>query len=398
VVLTCIAARPASRPTAAQVVKVLDKMIRNIVNKVKKLLPPEEEQLLRQQAVKSSHSRDQFTDDADLDDELKQLYTHLLATNPREVDALITKAFAQGDQPMPKLSASAPAGGYSPQQPPQYNNSSYAPSPAPAQTSPASYYPQSPAPSKPSASPLVALNASGGIPNSSANLNRSAPTTQYPPAGYAYNPSPNFSTPLAPSSNPPAPGREAASPVYYGDKSPINSTSSTNDYSSSGANPALKPTTSNVDSLLSHNGIVPRISPTNSSAPTASVPTAPSPQTLLSAPAATHNIDQLLDLDGPLSPPPKTASQVRPVPHVMSAPATGSLVDLPEPSSSSNQPIMGALVDLPLPSVMAPPAVMATPPVPTPPKTPSPTPSSLVDFGDSSAGNSYQNASLPRYG
>src|SRR5690349_18086805 len=108
-------------------------MIRNIVNKVKKLLPPEEEQLLRQQ-VRQAHIRDQFTDDADLDDDLKQLYTHLLSKNPKEVDALITKAFAQGDsqppspaQPKP-LSASAPVGGYNnagqqqPQPAAQYNN------------------------------------------------------------------------------------------------------------------------------------------------------------------------------------------------------------------------------------------------------------------------------------
>ena len=46
-VLSCVAAKPSARPTAAQVVKMLDKLIRNIVNKVRKQLPPEEEALLK---------------------------------------------------------------------------------------------------------------------------------------------------------------------------------------------------------------------------------------------------------------------------------------------------------------------------------------------------------------
>eukprot|EP01122_Echinamoeba_exundans_P009577 TRINITY_DN3422_c0_g1_i1.p1 TRINITY_DN3422_c0_g1~~TRINITY_DN3422_c0_g1_i1.p1 ORF type:complete len:924 (+),score=140.10 TRINITY_DN3422_c0_g1_i1:50-2821(+) len=103
VVLPCVAAKPSSRPTAAQVVKVLDMMIRNVVGKVRKHLPPEEEYLLFNGPAPVSPSENDLPED--LDAELKRLYTHLLSKNPVVVDQLIARVF---NQPAATPSSSPP--------------------------------------------------------------------------------------------------------------------------------------------------------------------------------------------------------------------------------------------------------------------------------------------------
>jgi serine/threonine protein kinase len=103
VVLPCVAAKPSSRPTAAQVVKVLDMMIRNVVGKVRKHLPPEEEYLLFNGPAPVGASDIDLPEDLDAD--LKRLYTHLLSKNPVVVDQLIARVF---NQPPSVPSASPP--------------------------------------------------------------------------------------------------------------------------------------------------------------------------------------------------------------------------------------------------------------------------------------------------
>jgi len=85
VVMPCLSQIPEQRPSASQVVTVLDKMIMNVVGGVKKQLPQEEQDKLKLGAKAEN-------DDA-LDDELLQLYRHLLTKPASEVDALIAKAF-----------------------------------------------------------------------------------------------------------------------------------------------------------------------------------------------------------------------------------------------------------------------------------------------------------------
>jgi len=98
VVIPCLSVVPEQRPTCAQVVKVLDKMIMNIVSTVKTQLTPEEQEKLRQAAGITEQ------DDDSLDIELQQLYQHLLHRPAMEVDALINKGFhisASVSQPKP---------------------------------------------------------------------------------------------------------------------------------------------------------------------------------------------------------------------------------------------------------------------------------------------------------
>uniref|UniRef100_A0A6B2L6E5 Protein kinase domain-containing protein n=1 Tax=Arcella intermedia TaxID=1963864 RepID=A0A6B2L6E5_9EUKA len=75
----CINPQPRARPTADEVCKVLDKMIRNVVVGVKKNLP----------------DNDQFKASGDSEDEIQALYRDLVKRPPQEVDGLILKSFPQ---------------------------------------------------------------------------------------------------------------------------------------------------------------------------------------------------------------------------------------------------------------------------------------------------------------
>lgn len=181
VVLPCVAAKPSSRPTAAQVVKVLDMMIRNVVGKVRKHLPPEEEYLLFSGPAAQSAAGSSDTDiPEDFDTELKRLYTHLLTKNPAVVDQLISRVFNQPSSPTsspaPSLHNSAEdlLGGFHSA---PVNSAPMSPQPSPSpRPAPVPGYSQLPIPSpQPSAQYYVPMAAQPAVPHVSA--------AAYPPPG-----------------------------------------------------------------------------------------------------------------------------------------------------------------------------------------------------------------------
>lgn len=87
IVLSCINKDPKMRPTASMVVERLNKMIRNVLNKVRACLPKEDETILK---IKSMKIKGKSNDN---ESELLLLYNYLLKKDPSEVDALIDKAF-----------------------------------------------------------------------------------------------------------------------------------------------------------------------------------------------------------------------------------------------------------------------------------------------------------------
>lgn len=89
VVLNCINSNPKRRPTASTVVDILNKIIRNILFKVKEFLPKEDETILKIQSMKQNNSNESD----ELESKLLLLYTHLLQKDSNEVDALIERAF-----------------------------------------------------------------------------------------------------------------------------------------------------------------------------------------------------------------------------------------------------------------------------------------------------------------
>jgi len=95
VVIPCLNVSPERRPTAHQVVAVLEKMISNIVKSVQKLLPQAEQDKIQ---TETQLLNQQDTSDM-LENELLVLYRHLLSKSPREVDRLINEAFANHNPP-----------------------------------------------------------------------------------------------------------------------------------------------------------------------------------------------------------------------------------------------------------------------------------------------------------
>jgi len=87
VVMPCLHLVPEQRPQCSQVVHVLDKMIMNIVKTVVAQLPTEEQEKLKKAAGIVEQDEDS------VENEILQLYLHLLHRPPQEVDALINKAF-----------------------------------------------------------------------------------------------------------------------------------------------------------------------------------------------------------------------------------------------------------------------------------------------------------------
>jgi len=82
IILPCINGQPHLRPTIEDVCKVIDKMIHNVVLAVKNLLPQAE-----QEKLKTESGGD------DLEQDIQQIYRHLLSRPATEVDDLIDKAF-----------------------------------------------------------------------------------------------------------------------------------------------------------------------------------------------------------------------------------------------------------------------------------------------------------------
>jgi hypothetical protein len=137
VIKPCLNEIPEQRPTAGTVVKVLDRLIRNILSNVRTLLPESEQEKLRIEASMIS------TDGKDaLEIELVQLYRKLLSESPAQVDLLISKGFqinldyspsglSYDASPayIPANIAYVPAQGYVPMIPSQYPGFHY-PQPA----------------------------------------------------------------------------------------------------------------------------------------------------------------------------------------------------------------------------------------------------------------------------
>jgi len=76
--------RPTKRPTAGEVVKMLDQVIRQICTKIRAMLPDTDKDQLGE-----SKSEDE------IEKELQTLYTYFLTKDPKYVDDLVNKAFAQ---------------------------------------------------------------------------------------------------------------------------------------------------------------------------------------------------------------------------------------------------------------------------------------------------------------
>lgn len=92
IVLQCISRNPQHRPTASSVVDILNKMIRNILTKVRSIIDSEEETLVKIKAMNLK------TEEDDTEAELLALYMHLLQKPPQEVDKLIDKAFGEPEE------------------------------------------------------------------------------------------------------------------------------------------------------------------------------------------------------------------------------------------------------------------------------------------------------------
>jgi serine/threonine protein kinase len=108
VVFPCLnTMRPEARPSAAQLVKVLDQMIRNSVTKVKNLLPTDEQLFLKSQKESHSIGHDHALFDDDIETELVDLYNHLLTKDSKYVDELIAKAYDTSTQLAPTSSTLA---------------------------------------------------------------------------------------------------------------------------------------------------------------------------------------------------------------------------------------------------------------------------------------------------
>lgn len=135
VVMPCLNQVPEKRPLASRVVGVLDKMIRNIVESVRNLLPEMEQVKLRAEALGGADSS--VTDG--LDAELKQLYRHLLSKPPAEVDALINRAFQINENP--RSNAAPPYVPGPVQQPVIPSNPGYRGPPPPGYHVPSAYTP-----------------------------------------------------------------------------------------------------------------------------------------------------------------------------------------------------------------------------------------------------------------
>jgi len=80
-IIPCLNLKPQLRPTADEVCKVLDKMIRNVVLSIINLLPQTEQESLKKEAA------------GDLEQEIQLLYRLLLTRPANDVDALINQAF-----------------------------------------------------------------------------------------------------------------------------------------------------------------------------------------------------------------------------------------------------------------------------------------------------------------
>jgi len=101
VIQPCLNENPDVRPSAGQVVKVLDKLIRNILSSVRTLLPDIEQERLRLEAYMNSEGKDP------LEVELVQLYRQLLSEPPFRVDQLISKGFQISLESSPTTAAVA---------------------------------------------------------------------------------------------------------------------------------------------------------------------------------------------------------------------------------------------------------------------------------------------------
>lgn len=91
IVLNCIARNPKLRPNASAVVGIMNKMIRNVLSKVRNLLDTDEETLIKIKAMNLKEGQDET------EAELLALYMHLLQKQPEEVDKLINKAFGEAE-------------------------------------------------------------------------------------------------------------------------------------------------------------------------------------------------------------------------------------------------------------------------------------------------------------
>ncbi|XP_049851299.1 probable serine/threonine-protein kinase DDB_G0278665 isoform X1 [Schistocerca gregaria] len=96
-VLQCVDQTPQVRPTAAQIVKKLDIIIRNILNKVRTLISPDEEILLKQNALTFGFNNPEMTQ---ADREINQLYVYLLNKESADVDNLVRMAFSKSSDPV----------------------------------------------------------------------------------------------------------------------------------------------------------------------------------------------------------------------------------------------------------------------------------------------------------
>lgn len=97
VVMPCLNIQPELRPSAKHVVSVIDKMIQKSVIEIKKLLPPQDQEILKQRKCRNDStltSAECSNNNIDtLDTELVVLYRHLLTKPAQEVDTLMEKAF-----------------------------------------------------------------------------------------------------------------------------------------------------------------------------------------------------------------------------------------------------------------------------------------------------------------
>jgi serine/threonine protein kinase len=124
VVRPCVSLRPDSRPTAVKVVNVLNQMIRNVLEKVKDVLPPEDIRQIRSLGDAQKLIEAKGNDDTETG-ELSDIYRYLLCKDPIYVDTLINRAYS-GNFLSPSL---MPAASPSPVQgPPPYP---FAPPPPP---------------------------------------------------------------------------------------------------------------------------------------------------------------------------------------------------------------------------------------------------------------------------
>jgi len=109
IIVPCVDVTPERRPTAAQVIKILDKMIVDIVESLKNSLPENQKDIIMSQKGGNGD---------ELDDDLVSLYKYFLTKPAEEVDELIMKFCGEIVTPIKPVAVAAPIKSVNPGVPP----------------------------------------------------------------------------------------------------------------------------------------------------------------------------------------------------------------------------------------------------------------------------------------